>query len=133
MLAPTFCGGPKDFTQTGCDEDCAEDFLKPGVIHSCGKTGTDPGGDAAGQGRGEDISPLEFALLFSEGDGHGGPGEKEEQIDAPGGDGVHAQHGGQPYHQQASAAHPKACEKSQGGSDDDGDDQVIQDTEALPI
>ena len=75
---------------------------------------------------------MENALLFSEYDGCGCPGEKEQEIDAAGGYGVCAQYTGQPHHQQASAAYSQAGEKPKRRSDEKGDGNTIQDTASLP-
>ena len=59
--------------------------------------------------------------------------QKKLQIDAPGGVCIHAQHCGQPHHQQASAAHSKAGEEAQRSSDEKDDWEIIQDSASLPI
>ena len=78
------------------------------------------------------MHPLNDALPFPEGDGHGGSRQEEEEIDASGDQGIHAQYRGQPYHQQTSAADAQTGEKSQRSSDHKGHGNTIQDNAALP-
>ena len=58
--------------------------------------------------------------------------QEEQESDTPGSFRVCTQYGGQPDHQQTSAAYPQSGEKAKDGAYDQGQRKAIQDTGSLP-
>ena len=109
---------PQHFPDTCRNQDPAEELFDDLHIDHCGQIREHSSGDAAGDGREEDVSPLDAALLFPEAYRNERTGQEEQQIDPPGSDGIHSQHRRQPDDQQAPAAHAQPRQEAQHGSDD---------------
>ena len=103
-------GAVEEFSCSGGEEQSTEELLQKGGVHP--EQGKKGGAEAPGEDGGENF-PEGNALPAAQERGEDGPGQKEEQIYAPGLTGVHSLNQGQPQDQQAPAAGTQAGEESQ--------------------